>query len=78
MVSSIHLYTETGEAPGRQGGKSEHIGHMQAMSNDAGWDATPVECIDLLNSPHSRTMTNEVVVAGNAIRRRRKGGTLYT
>ena len=34
-------------APGRQGGKSEHIGQIRAMSNDVGWDTTPVECINL-------------------------------
>ncbi len=28
VVSSTDLYTEAGEARGRQGAKSEHIGHL--------------------------------------------------
>ena len=28
VVSSTDLYIEAGDAPGRQGAKSEHIGHM--------------------------------------------------
>ena len=52
MVSSADLYTETGDAPGQPGAKSEHIGHMRAMSNAVGRDAASVECIELLNLPH--------------------------
>ena len=52
VVSSTDLYTETGDAPGQPGAKSEHIGHIRAMSNAVGRDAASVECIDLLNSPH--------------------------
>ena len=55
VVSSTDLYTETGDAPGQPGAKSEHIAHMRARrktSNALSRDAAPVECIDLLYSPH--------------------------
>jgi hypothetical protein len=36
--------TETGEAPGDQGARSENMGDMRVTSNVERRDASPVEC----------------------------------
>ena len=43
-VAQVLRRTETGEAPGRQGARSEKIGNIRPTSNAASGDASPVEC----------------------------------